>query len=139
MSETQIQFELVSPEEKLFSEPYRMVVVPGDEGMIGVLPGHSSLVTSLKAGVVKMYKAEGDKEPERVFIAGGFADITPELCTVLAEGAINVNKLDKADLEKALKDLNEDLGLAKEEADKKRVEQKIKLVKAKIRAVTNAA
>ncbi|MDH5721948.1 MAG: ATP synthase F1 subunit epsilon [Alphaproteobacteria bacterium] len=138
MSDTQIKFELVSPEEKLVSDSYRMVVVPGDEGIIGVLPGHSSLVTSLKAGVVKMYKTNDDKDPARVFIAGGFADITPELCTVLAEGAVNVNKLNKADLDKTLADLNEDLNLAKEEADKKRIEQKIAIVKAKIQAVSDA-
>jgi len=137
MSEN-IQFELVSPEEKLVSDSYRMVVIPGDEGVIGMLPGHSSLVTSLKAGVVKMYKTNDDKNPERVFIAGGFADITPELCTVLAEGAVNVNKLDKADLEQSLADLKEDLNLVKEEADKKSVQQKIALVKAKIQAVSNA-
>ena len=87
-----IQFELVSPAEKLVSEKCHMVVVPGDEGMIGVLPGHSALVSSLKAGVVKMYKSENDNEPKRIFIAGGFADINPELCTVLAEEATTRQK-----------------------------------------------
>ena len=136
---TEIKFELVSPEEKLVSQAYHMVVVPGDEGAIGVLSGHSALVTSLKPGVVKMYTSDNDNDPERIFIAGGFADITPELCTVLAEEAIKVAKLDVDALQKKLTDLNEDIDLAKEEADKQRIQQKINLVKAKIDAAQKAS
>ena len=65
---TQINFELVSPEAKLVSEPVYMAVIPGEEGVVGVLPGHASLVASLKAGVVELYETEG-AEPRRIFIA----------------------------------------------------------------------
>lgn len=132
MSET-IQFELVSPEKRLVSEPVTMAVIPGEEGQFGVLSGHSALVASLKPGVVQL-ELEG-QDARRIFIAGGFADVTPEQCTILAEEAVNVADLDQAELEQQAADLNEDLGLAKEEADKARVERKLALVTAKLEAI----
>ncbi len=134
MSE-QIHFELVSPEEKLVSEPVKMAVIPGSEGEMGVGAGHSSFVVSLKPGVVKLIVKEGD-EPRNIFIAGGFADVTGESCVVLAEGAVNVNELDQKSVEQEIKDLNEDLGLAEEALDKARVQKKLRLAKAKLSAVT---
>lgn len=134
MSEAQtIQFELVSPERRLVSEPVGMAVIPGEEGEFGVLAGHSALVASLKPGVVEL-SIDG-QDNRRIFIAGGFADVTPEQCTILAEEAINVSDLDKADLERQVSDLNEDLGLAQEDADKARVEKKLALVNAKLEAI----
>ena len=133
MTEQTIAFELVSPEAKLVSEPVGMAIIPGEEGEFGVLPGHSSLVASLKAGVVEL-QSEG-ADVRRIFIAGGFADVTPELCSVLAEEAVNVNDLDRATLEQELTNLNSDLNLAAEEADKARILKKIALTEAKISAV----
>lgn len=131
-----IQFELVSPEEKLVSEPVNMAVVPGVEGEMGVMAGHSSFVAALKPGVVQLY-AEEDRQPGRkIFIAGGFADITAENCTVLAESAVNVKDLDRATIEQDLANLSEDLGLAAEEADKARIQGKIDLAQARLEAVT---
>jgi len=135
MSETQmINFELVSPEEKLMSEPVVMAIIPGDEGEFGVMAGHSSLVASLKPGVVRLKMAEG--EERKIFITGGFADVTGALCTILAEEAANVSDLDEAAIRQDLADLKEDLGLAEGAVDKKRVERKIALAKAKLSAVS---
>lgn len=128
-----IQFELVSPERRLVSEPVNMAVIPGSEGQFGVLAGHSALVAALKAGVVEL-EVDG-QDNRRIFIAGGFADVTPEQCTVLAEEAINIADLDKADLDQQAKDLNEDINLAKEAVDKARVEKKLALVNAKLEAI----
>lgn len=128
-----LNFELVSPEEKLVSEPVTMVVVPGVEGEIGVLPQHSSLVAALKPGVVRLNK-DGSSNEDQIFIAGGFADITGDQCTVLAEEAMPVSQLDKAALTQELQDLREDLGIAVEAIDKKRIEMKIALVEAKLLA-----
>ena len=130
-----IQFELVSPEAKLVSEPVKMAVIPGSEGQIGVLAGHSSLVASLKAGVVELHFSDSDTR--KVFIAGGFADVTPELCTILAEQAVNVNDLDQAALEKQIANLVEDLNLASEPADKTRIQKRLDLEKAKLAVVVN--
>lgn len=139
MSETQtLQFELVSPEEKLVSEPVHMVVIPGEEGEMGIGAHHASLVASLKPGIVTLYKDSMNDEPRRIFIAGGFADVTGVTCTVLAEEAIDVSKLDAEKLEKTIKNLEEDLGMAAEMADKIRIEYKLKLAKTKLSAVTGS-
>ncbi|MGH1377474.1 MAG: ATP synthase F1 subunit epsilon [Alphaproteobacteria bacterium] len=131
-----INFELVSPEAKLVSEPMYLVEVPGDDGTFGVAAGHCSLVSSLRSGVVRLRKDENSDEVQEIFIAGGFADVTAESCTILAEQAINVKDINLESLEQYLTDLTEDLSLAEEVEDKARINNKISLVKAKISAVT---
>ncbi len=130
-----INFELVSPESKLVSEPMHMVVIPGVEGEFGVLAGHSALVATVDFGVIELHKEEGDK-PRRIFVAGGFADVTPETCVVLAEEATNVADLKEGEIKQKIKDLNEDLGLAKEAVDKARINKRLKLEQAKIQAIS---
>lgn len=134
MSNT-IQFELVSPEEKLVSEGVYLAEIPGDDGIFGVAKGHCSLLSSLRAGVVTLHKEQGEADPRKIFIAGGFADVTAAGCTVLAEEAVDVKDLSKDSLEQYLIDLGEDLKLAEEEHDKQRVQGKIAIVKAKIQAI----
>jgi F-type H+-transporting ATPase subunit epsilon len=131
-----IHFELVSPEEKLVSEPVYMAVMPGDEGNFGVLAGHASLLSSLRFGVVKLYKEQNDNDPHKIFIAGGFADVTAENCRVLAEEAIPLKNLNKDTLDKSLADLTQDLSLAVEKVDVLRIKEKISLVKAKLSAIS---
>lgn len=129
-----IQFELVSPEEKLVSESVYLAEIPGDDGFFGVMKGHSSLLSSLKPGVVRLQREQGGDKQE-IFIAGGFADVNAESCTVLAEDAIPVKDLNKESLEQHLTDLGEDLGMAEEKLDKERIKEKIAITKAKISAV----
>ena len=138
MTEQTIDFELVSPERKLVSEPVSMAVIPGSEGEMGVGAGHASVLTSLNPGVVALYTNDNES-PRRIFVAGGFADVTAEICTVLAEEAIPVEDLDKGAIEQALKDLDEDLGMTVEESDKAKIEDRISITKAKYRAVTGEA
>ena len=76
------ELELVSPERLLLSEPVDMAVIPGSEGDFGVLAGHSLLISTLRPGVIDVY--EGNKVSERIFVSGGFAEVTPERVTVLA-------------------------------------------------------
>jgi F-type H+-transporting ATPase subunit epsilon len=94
-----LQFELVSPEKLLLSEAVAMVVVPGGEGNFGVLPGHSLLISTVRPGVIDVYADEQTAISERIFVSGGFAEVTPERCTVLADEALPVASLDRADLE----------------------------------------
>lgn len=128
---TEIKFELVSPEEKLVSESIYFAEIPGEEGAFGVMVGHESLVSSLKPGVVKLLKEQG-AEARNIFIAGGFADVSATNCTILAEEAIDVKKLDKEALKKSLKHLEEDLALSQEVHDQMRIKQRIEVTKAKI-------
>ena len=137
MSEAQtINFELVSPEEKLVSEPVKMAVIPGEEGEFGVLAGHASLVASLRPGVVELYAEGQDAASRRIFIAGGFADVTGEQCTVLAEEATNVDELNQSDIEQQIANLNEDLERAEDQTEKARAQKRLDLEKAKLSAIT---
>src|SRR5690606_14767542 len=94
-------FELVSPERLLLSEEVDMVVVPGAEGNFGVLKGHSLLISTLRPGVIDVY--EGQVVTDRIFVAGGFAEVTPEGCTVLADEAVAVSDLDPGAVEAELR------------------------------------
>ena len=98
-----VQFELVSPEKLLLSEAVDMVVVPGSEGNFGVLPGHSLLISTVRPGVIDVY--DGATIGERIFVSGGFAEVTPERCTVLADEAVPVSSLDAAAIEGNLRTL----------------------------------
>lgn len=134
-AENTFAFDLVSPEKKLVSEPAKMVVVPGEEGDFGVLPNHAATVSSIRPGVLTVYSNDNE-EPSRIFVAGGFVDVTPSSCTVLAEEAMLVSDLDKNELEKLLKNQMEDLSMAEGDRDKARVNAKIVVTKAKLSAVT---
>lgn len=137
-SNATFSFELVSPERKLMSEPARMVVVPGAEGDFGVLPNHSALVSGIRPGVLSVY-GPGSSEPLRIFVAGGFADVSPTNLTVLAEEAVQVSDLNPADLEQTLRNLTEDLGMATAETEKARIQNRLELTHAKLAAATGTA
>lgn len=132
MSAQTMQFELVSPEEKLISEPVTLATIPGELGELGVGAGHMSLVVALKHGTITLTNDGGEKK--KFFITGGFADVTPELCMILAEQAVNVNDIDIAALDKKMSDLNEDLGLAATIPEKQRIREKMDVVKAEMSA-----
>lgn len=138
LTDKTFQFELVSPERILASEEASMVIVPGGEGEIGVLADHAPLLSSLRPGVVSVTSPAGDVR--RIFVSGGFVDITGELCSVLAEEAVNVNDLDRASLEENLKNLEDDLGFAKEDHVKTaQIQRNIDIVRAKLAALLQAA
>lgn len=113
-------FELVSPERLLLSVDAEMVVVPGAEGDMGILPGHAPVISTLRNGVIEVTRPGG--EAERIFVAGGFAEVSSGKLTVLAEEAVPVKQLDRAKLEAALKDAREDAEDAKDEAGRGRAQ-----------------
>jgi len=80
-----VAFSLVLPERELVTTESDMVVVPGSEGDFGVLPGHIPMITTVRPGVIELY--DDGKVTARYMVAGGFAEVTPERCTVLAEEA----------------------------------------------------
>ncbi len=131
-----VAFELVSPEKLLLSEDVEMVVVPGEEGNFGVLPGHAPLISLVRPGVIDVW--EGGKVARRLFVAGGFAEVTTERCTVLAEEAMPVEDIDRAEVEARLRDLREDLEDAKDEKERRLVEGAIAVAEAKLEAISAA-
>ena len=128
-----IGFELVSPEKLLLSEDVEMVVVPGVEGDFGVLPGHAPLISEVRPGIIAVF--QGGKVEERIFVAGGFAEVTAERCTVLAEQALPIAEIDRGAVEADLKDAREDLADAKSDHERAAAEAAIAVAEAKITAV----
>ena len=100
-----VNLEIVSPEKLLLSREVDMVVIPASEGDMGVLEGHAPMMVMLRGGVVSLY--EGDRVIESLFVAGGFAEVTPERCTVLAGEAMPVNEIERSEAEKRLRDAEE--------------------------------
>jgi len=94
------QLELVSPEKLLLSRQVEMVVIPAAEGEMGVLPGHAPMIVALRGGVIRVI--EGGRDVERLFVAGGFAEVTPERVTVLADEATPVAELSRAEAERRI-------------------------------------
>lgn len=134
MTET-FTFELVTPEKLLLSKPVAMVTVPGGEGDYGVLAGHAPMITNVKAGVISVYADNENTVSERIFVAGGFADVTPAACTVLAEEAVAVSAIDRAQVEEQLKALQGSAAQAATDAERERVEAKIAVAEAKLQAL----
>lgn len=95
-----IALEIVSPERLLMSRSVEMAVIPGSEGDMGVLEGHTPMIVMLRGGVIALY--QGDQISDRLFVTGGFAEVTPERCTVLATEATQVGELKRADAERRL-------------------------------------
>jgi F-type H+-transporting ATPase subunit epsilon len=92
-SSTRLMFELVSPERLVAHREADMVVVPGTEGLFGVLRGHTPVIATLQPGVIDVY--EGGKVVDRMFVGGGFADVTADKCVILAELAMPLGELDR--------------------------------------------
>jgi F-type H+-transporting ATPase subunit epsilon len=134
MDIAQFNFELVSPEKVLVSEPAWQVTVPGEEGHFGVRAGHMSLIAAIKPGVVEVIKKEGDA-PERIFIAGGFADVTAKNCTILAEQAVKISDLDAGAIDAEIANLNDDEKSANDTAQKSIIQKKIAVACAKRAAI----
>ena len=115
------KFELVSPEQLLASIDAEAVVIPGSEGEMTVMALHAPTMTSVKPGVVTVNEQQG--QVERFVVFGGFADIQPDNCTVLAESAVRVEEIDGAELEQRIQDAREDVADAKDDDARTRAEE----------------
>ena len=121
-----IPFDLVSPENLIFNDEVGMIIVPGKDGDFGVLPGHSKVMSSLRPGRVMVY-GEDKNLLKAFFVSGGFAEVNPEKCIVLAESVDEINSLEKSSIEKQIQDLE---GV---EDDSKK--EQLNIAKAKIDAI----
>ncbi len=115
------KFELVSPERLLVSEQVISVVIPGTEGELTVMANHAPLMTTVRPGVVTVALASGSTE--RYVVFGGFADIVPQGCTLLAESAVAVKDIDRDDLASRIRDAREDVADAKDDEGRTKAEQ----------------
>jgi F-type H+-transporting ATPase subunit epsilon len=119
-------FDLVSPEQLVFSGEVEHVVVPGTEGEFGVLAGHAPLIAMLRPGILRII---GPNE-QRILVVGGFAEVTAESLTVLADRAIPVEEVDAAAITAEIQDTEEDAVDATDEAVRDKLRTKLEQLKA---------
>ena len=96
-----IHVDVVSAEQSIFAGEAKFVALPGESGELGILPGHTPLITRIRPGAVRIEKADGDEE--FVFVAGGILEVQPNKVTVLADTAIRGHDLDEAKATEAKK------------------------------------
>ncbi len=122
-----LHFEFVSPERVLFSGNVDQVDLPGAEGDMGILPGHAPLVTTLRPGIVTIFR-DGRREP--VVVIGGFAEMSPAGLTVLANKAVAQADFDAAQLAAEIKDAEEDVADSKDDAERDRLARHLEQLKS---------
>ena len=122
-----LHFDLVSPEKRVFAGEVDQVVVPGVDGEFGVLAGHAPFMSTIRPGAIAVHVG-GDVT--RTFIRGGFAEVTPEGLTILAEEAIDLAGLDAAKVAQDLQDAREDVDAARDEAERREAEARVEKLEA---------
>ncbi|HZT61976.1 MAG TPA: F0F1 ATP synthase subunit epsilon [Burkholderiales bacterium] len=133
MAET-IHVDVVSAEESIYSGEAEFVVLPGEEGELGIYPRHTPLITRIKPGSVRIKPAGGGAE-ELVFVAGGILEVQPRLVTVLADTAIRGKDLDEAKAAEAIKRAEEMRAKATDKAEVATVEAELASLAAQLAAI----
>jgi F-type H+-transporting ATPase subunit epsilon len=122
-----LHFEFVSPERVLFSGDVDQVDLPGAEGDMGILAGHAPLVTTLRPGIVTIYNGSA-REP--VVVIGGFAEVSPAGLTILADRAMSRENFDTAMLAAEIKNTEEDVADATDEAQRDKLARRLDQLKS---------
>ncbi|HEX2215132.1 MAG TPA: F0F1 ATP synthase subunit epsilon [Xanthobacteraceae bacterium] len=128
-------FDLVSPERLLYSGEVEQVDAPGAEGDFGVLAGHAPLVAMLRPGILTIINGG---ERQRIVVFGGFAEVSPQGMTVLADSAVPIDDLDPAHIASEIKDAEEDLADATDDRVRDRTRRRLEQLRAVQAAATGA-
>lgn len=128
-----LHIDVVSAEESIFSGEAKFVVLPGESGELGIMPGHTPLISRIRPGTVKIVLADGSGE-ESIFVAGGILEVQPGGVTVLSDTAIRAADLDEAKALAARERAEEALRNAKDKADIAVVEAELAMLAAQAAA-----
>ncbi len=129
-----IHVDVVSAEESVFSGQVEFVVLPGEAGELGILPGHMPLLTRIKPGAVRLRLPDQEAE-ELIFVAGGILEVQPNKVTVLADTAIRGKDLDEAKALEAKKNAEEAMASRKSEIDYARAQAEMAEAIAQLAAI----
>ena len=129
-----VAFRLVMPEREVLATEADMVVVPGSEGDFGVLHGHAPLISTVRPGVLEVI--QGNKVEQRFIVVGGFAEVTPERCTVLADEATPFDEVTAEQLAERERQAQNDVTDAGNDAEKAAAEKALAVAKDLRRAQT---
>jgi F-type H+-transporting ATPase subunit epsilon len=113
------ELELVSPERLLLSRAVEMVILPAAEGEMGVLAGHSPMIVALRGGTIRV-RDRADADADTLFVAGGFAEVTPTRVTVLADEAVPVGELSRAEADRRVAEAEKGYAQAAVDAPERR-------------------
>lgn len=130
-----IKVDVVSAEEQIFSGQAKFVALPGVAGELGILPGHTPLITRIRTGAVRIETADGKEE--FVFVAGGILEVQPGIVTVLADTAIRGKDLDEAKAEEAAKRAEEAVHNAQSNLDMAKAQAELAAAIAQLQAARN--
>lgn len=122
-----VSFQLIMPEREVLATEADMVVVPGSEGDFGVLHGHAPLISTVRPGVLEVI--QDNKVAERFMVVGGFAEVTPERCTVLADEVTPFEEVTPEQLAEREREAERDLGDAATDAEKAAAEKALAIAK----------
>jgi F-type H+-transporting ATPase subunit epsilon len=122
-----ISFQLVMPEREVLATEADMVVVPGSEGDFGVLHGHAPLISTVRPGVLEVI--QDNKVERRFIVVGGFAEVTPERCTVLADEATPFEEVSAEELAERERAAERELMDAATDAEKAAAEKDLAVAK----------
>lgn len=127
-----LQVDIVSAEESIFAGQAKFVALPGESGELGILPGHTPLISRIRPGTVKIVQEDGSEVS--IFVAGGILEIQPGAVTVLSDTAIRAEDLDEAKALEARKRAEETLRNTKDKADIAVVEAELAMLAAQAAA-----
>lgn len=127
-----IKVDVVSAEQSLFAGQATFVVLPGESGEIGVLPGHTPLITRIRPGTVKIVLEDGTEQS--IFVAGGLLEVQPHHVTVLSDTAIRADDLDEAKAEQARQRAEDTLRNTKDKAELAVVQAELEMLVAQAAA-----
>ena len=127
-----IHVDVVSAEESIFAGKAKFVALPGEAGELGILPGHTPLISRIRPGTVKIVREDGSEE--LVFVAGGIIEVQPYGVTVLSDTAIRAADLDEAKAVKAREQAEEALRNARDKAEIAVVEAELAMLAAQVSA-----
>lgn len=130
-----LNFELVSPEKVVMSEQVDMVTVPGTEGEFGVFAGHTPVMTGIRPGMVNIIV--DDKTNRRIFVRGGFAEVTAQGLTILSEEAIPIEDLNADVIGQRIKDAEDDLTDAKGDTARQKAQETLDHLREIERSISN--
>ena len=122
-----VNLEIVTPERLLLSRPVDMVVIPASKGDMGVLEGHAPAIVMLRGGIIALY--EGEQITDQMYVAGGFAEVTPERCTVLADEAMPFDEVTPEQLAERERQAERDITDAGNDAEKAAAEKALAVAK----------
>ncbi|MGA0939610.1 MAG: F0F1 ATP synthase subunit epsilon [Burkholderiaceae bacterium] len=128
-----IQVDVVSAEESIFSGEATFVALPGEAGELGIMPGHTPLITRIKPGSVRVKLTDGSEE--FIFVAGGVLEVQPKHVTVLSDTAIRGKDLDEARAEAARRDVEEAINNAKGDFDMAAAQAELAVLAAQVAAL----